>query len=98
MFIFAFLTWAAAGKSLNLAGLINTTLSKAVPLTLGALSGLLCERAGVINIAIEGMMLMGAMVAALVGQRHRQPVAGGAGGSRGCGCFGPGARCAFYQI
>jgi simple sugar transport system permease protein len=66
-FVFAFLTWAAAGKSLNLAGLINVTLSKAVPLTLGALSGLLCERAGVINIAIEGMMLMGAMVGALVG-------------------------------
>ena len=67
LFIFGFLTWAAAGKSLNLAGLMNTTLSKAVPLTLGALSGLLCERAAVINIAIEGMMLMGAMVGALVG-------------------------------
>jgi ABC-type uncharacterized transport system permease subunit len=46
---------------------VNTTLSKAVPLTLGALSGILCERAGVVNIAIEGMMLMGAMVGALVG-------------------------------
>jgi ABC-type uncharacterized transport system permease subunit len=67
LFIFAFLTWAAAGKSLNLGGLLNTTLSKAVPLTLGALSGILCERAGVVNIAIEGMMLMGAMVGALVG-------------------------------
>ncbi len=67
LFIFGFLTWAAAGKSLNLAGLLNTTLSKAVPLTLGALSGILCERAGVVNIAIEGMMLMGAMVGALVG-------------------------------
>ena len=67
LFIFAFLTWAAAGKSLNLAGLMNTTLSKAVPLTLGALAGILCERAGVVNIAIEGMMLMGAMVGALVG-------------------------------
>ena len=67
MFIFAFLTWSAAGKSLNLAGLLNTSLSKAVPLTLGALSGILCERAGVVNIAIEGMMLMGAMVGALVG-------------------------------
>jgi len=66
-FILAFLTWAAAGKSLNLAGLINTSLSKAVPLTLGAMSGILCERAGVINIAIEGIMLMGAMVGALVG-------------------------------
>jgi simple sugar transport system permease protein len=66
-FIFAFLTWATAGKSLNLGGLLNTTLSKAVPLTLGALAGVLCERAGVVNIAIEGMMLMGAMVGALVG-------------------------------
>jgi general nucleoside transport system permease protein len=67
LFIFAFLTWAAADRSLNLAGLLNTTLSKAVPITLGALSGVLCERAGVVNIAIEGMMLMGAMVGSLVG-------------------------------
>ncbi len=66
-FIFGFLVWAAAGKSMNLAGLLNTTLSKAVPLTLGALSGVLCERAGVVNIAIEGMMLAAAMVGALVG-------------------------------
>jgi simple sugar transport system permease protein len=65
--VFGLLTFAAAGKSLNLAGLLNTTLSKSVPLALGAMSGILCERAGVVNIAIEGMMLMGAMVGALVG-------------------------------
>jgi len=67
LFIFGFLVWAAAGKSLNLAGLLATSLSRAVPLTLGALSGVLCERAGVVNIAIEGMMLTGAMVGSLVG-------------------------------
>ncbi len=65
--ILGFLTWAAAGKSLNLAGLLVTTLGKAVPITMGALSGILCERAGVTNIAIEVMMLMSALVSSLFG-------------------------------
>lgn len=65
-FIFSFLVWAAAGQSLNLAGLALTTLGRAVPLTLGAMAGILCERAGVFNIAIEGMMLGGAMVSVAV--------------------------------
>ena len=67
MFIFAFLSWAAAGKSMNLAGLLRSSLLAAVPITLGAFSGVLCERAGVVNIAIEGMMLSGAMVGAFIG-------------------------------
>ena len=65
--IFSFLTWQAAGKSLNLAGMLSSAVLLAVPITLGAFSGILCERAGVVNIAIEGMMLMSAMVGALMG-------------------------------
>ena len=66
-FIFSFLTWQASGKSLNLAGMLSSAVLLSVPITMGAFTGILCERSGVINIAIEGMMLMAAMVGALMG-------------------------------
>lgn len=59
-FVFAFLAWGAADKSLNLAGLLKVAVIRAVPLTLGAMSGILCERSGIINIGIEGMLLAAA--------------------------------------
>lgn len=65
-FVFAFLTWVAAGQGMNLTGLLTTTVQRAVPIVFGALSGVLCERAGVVNIAIEGMLLSGAFVSAVV--------------------------------
>ncbi|MDI6769482.1 MAG: ABC transporter permease [Anaerolineales bacterium] len=40
--------------------MLSTTIAVATPLTLGALCGLYCERAGVVNIGIEGMMLAAA--------------------------------------
>ena len=73
MFVFAFLTYAARGKSVNIGGLISSSLSLAVPIILGAYSGILCERSGIINIGIEGMMLMGALVGALVGSISKSP-------------------------
>jgi simple sugar transport system permease protein len=67
LFVLAFLTWAARGKSLNLTGLLSSALLRAVPIALAALSGVLCERCAVINIGIEGMMLTGAFIATLMG-------------------------------
>ena len=60
---FGFLVWITSGTSLNLPGMIQATLTAATPLTLGAMAGILCERSGIINIAIEGMMLTGAFAA-----------------------------------
>jgi simple sugar transport system permease protein len=71
VFVFSFLTWAARGESMNLLGMISASLLRAAPIAFGALSGILCERAGVVNIAIEGMMLSGAMVAVLVSSIFR---------------------------
>jgi simple sugar transport system permease protein len=67
LFALAFLTWAAAGKSFSLVGMLRSTVILSVPVTLGALAGLTCERVAVINIAIEGQLLTAAFVGCIVG-------------------------------
>lgn len=62
-FVAAFLIWAAKGHSFNLVGMLNGTLGRAVPIALAAMCGVISERAAVINIAIEGIMLMSALTA-----------------------------------
>jgi simple sugar transport system permease protein len=63
----AFLVWATADKSFSLTGMLQATLVRAIPIALGGLSGVLCERVAVINIGIEGMLLSGAFTGAVVG-------------------------------
>jgi general nucleoside transport system permease protein len=66
--VLAFLCWASTGQpsTIDLLGLFQQTIFLAVPLILGALGGILCERSGVVNVAIEGQMLTGAFAGSLV--------------------------------
>jgi len=66
-FIFAFLGWAAAGKSFSFVGMLRSTVILSVPVTLGALSGIMCERVAIINIGIEGQLLASAFAATILG-------------------------------
>jgi general nucleoside transport system permease protein len=61
-------------------GLIYSTIRTATPLLLAALGGLYSERAGVINIALEGLMLAGAFTAAAVTHYTHNPWVGLAAG------------------
>jgi simple sugar transport system permease protein len=47
--------------------ILSNAVVLAVPISLGALGGVMSERVGVVNIAIEGQLLTGAFVAAVVG-------------------------------
>ena len=71
VFLVGFMVWIVAGgrdaePSISLGGLMAGAVTLAVPLVFGSLSGVLCERVGVVNIAIEGQLLLGAFSAAVV--------------------------------
>jgi simple sugar transport system permease protein len=62
----ALLGWLAGGNSVPLAFILGSALVLAVPIMLGAMAGVMSERVGVVNIAIEGQLLTGAFMAAVV--------------------------------
>jgi len=68
LLVVSLLCWAGAGltTSINVVNLLSGTLAGSIPIMLGALTGVVCSRSGVINIAIEGQLLLGAFNAAIV--------------------------------
>ena len=71
-----FLSWAAADGRIRVVSLFAGAVALAVPLVFGALGGVLGERAGVVNIAIEGQLLFGAFAAAITASLTGSPWAG----------------------
>ena len=76
VFLAAFLTWAAADHTLGVPGLLIGSLGLSVPLIFGALGGVISERVGVVNVAIEGQLLAGAFVSAVIADMTGQPLVG----------------------
>ena len=77
-FLTGFLAWGGAGSvsDFPVVRLVSASVLLAVPIVFGALGGAIGERAGVVNIAIEGQLLGSAFVAAVVGTVTKSPWAG----------------------
>ncbi|MGH2929560.1 MAG: ABC transporter permease, partial [Solirubrobacteraceae bacterium] len=67
LWVVALLAWASGGQPIpfNVVNLLSGTLSGSIPIMLGALTAVVCSVSGVINIAIEGQLLLGAFGAAI---------------------------------
>ncbi|HEY7702239.1 MAG TPA: ABC transporter permease [Candidatus Limnocylindrales bacterium] len=61
----ALLATLLAGRPANLTGVLAGSLELSTPIAMGALAGILSERSGMLNIALEGKMLLGACVASI---------------------------------
>jgi general nucleoside transport system permease protein len=75
-FMWAFLTWAAAGETIPITGLLLGTVALSAPLIFGSLGGVISERVGVVNVAIEGQLLAGAFLSAFVASITGNPWVG----------------------
>lgn len=65
-FIVALVAWVGHGGSVPVVYLLTGAIALATPIIFGGLAGVIGERVGIVNIAIEGQLLAGALVAALV--------------------------------
>ena len=65
----ALLGWLAteATQGVQMIFILGNTLVLAIPLIFGGMAGIMSERVGVVNIAIEGQLLTGAFVSAVLG-------------------------------
>jgi simple sugar transport system permease protein len=64
-FVFALLARLLDGTTANLTVFFTSTLVYTIPVGIGALAGIISERSGILNIAVEGKLLFGAMVGSI---------------------------------
>ncbi|OJX78950.1 ABC transporter permease [Leifsonia sp. 71-9] len=64
--LIGFVTWSVGDGTVPVAGLLAGALGLSVPIIYGAMGGVLSERVGVVNVAIEGQLLGGAFTSAML--------------------------------
>lgn len=98
LFIVGFLVFAGAGtgRLIPVTALLAGALSLSVPLIFGAMCGLVGERSGIVNIAIEGQLLMGAFSAAIAASITGNPYVGIIAAAIGGGLVG--ALLVFFAV
>ncbi|WP_235001719.1 ABC transporter permease [Arcanobacterium ihumii] len=78
MTILGFMIFAGAGSesAVTVTSTLVSTIAISTPLIFGALSGVVCERVGVVNIAIEGQLLFGAFAGVVAASFFKNAYAG----------------------
>ncbi|CAN5388139.1 ABC transporter permease [soil metagenome] len=74
--VVGFLAWATAGHTVPITGMLVQSLALSTPLIFGALGGVISERVGIVNVAIEGQLLAGAFTSAVTASITHSVVAG----------------------